>query len=238
MALSFFSLTVWPWFSDTLSNIATAFFSSLVIYYLIEKSLEKSREEEKSKRKKIALTRIQEPLEHLLTFLLQIYKASKIKPAILPENYEDLFSEDYFESVRYLDFQQDAPVTPKRSWTVYSSETITDVHDQFDKIIDAYGFVLDNDIIENIEEICSCNTFHFFKQVRVIPQVDKEYGIKRKYLLLYEANKLLKVDVPKFLKLLSLITGTKKNIIFNREDFVRDDVSPGWGVNKSGVKLD
>ena len=238
MSLSLGYNDTWQWASDALSNMATGFYGSIVVYYLIERSLERSKESEIFERQKIALTRVRQPLNVLLNFLLMIYKASRLRPETLPTRYDDLFTDEYFENIRFLDFEQDAPVVPKRSWMAYSSQVYKDVKFQLDTIIDSYGFVIDTETIELLEQISNCSIFALIRDFPALIQTDREHGYQRHYLMLNGPHELLREIIPSILQLLKKVNAIVENPIIIHQGFFRDDQSPKWGVNRTHLQLE
>ncbi len=237
MLISFLINENWQWAGDALSNLATGFYGSIVVYYLVEHSLEKSKQSEKVLRQKIAFTRIRRPFQDLLRFLVQIYKASRARPDILPQNYEELFSDDYFDSIRYLDFEQNAPVTPRRSWMQYSPQVTDRIQSQFETIIDAYGSFLDTETLERLEQLCSCFMFTYFRGFPSIIQTDIQQGFKRAYLMLNGPHELLRADIEIILQLLEESNSLLETPLSLNQDVFRDDIAPHWGVNRTALEI-
>lgn len=237
MAISFDIRDIWSWGSDALSNIATGFYGSIIVYYLIEKRLEESHEEEIAERRRIALTRVRRPLQSLLNFLAQFYKASSNKPDPIPKTYTELFSEDYYENIRYLDFEQDAPVIPKRTWMTYSSEVVIQLKNQFDQVIDTYGLSLDPETLELLEKVSNCFILGYCTHFRAIIQVDKLKGYKRHYLMLNGYHTMVQEDLPIVLELLEKVNSVVTPSLSLTSDFGRDDISPKWGINRTNIKI-
>jgi len=237
MVISYVISKNWQWAGDALSNLATGFYGSIVVYYLVERSLEKSNERENIRRRKIAFNRIRRPLQDLLRFLWQLYKASRLKPDILPSNYEELFSDDYFDSIRYLDFKQNAPVTPRRSWMQYTPQVTNRIQSQFETIIDTYGSFLDTETLEKLEQVYNCHLFPYFRGFPAIIQVDIQERFQRHYLMLNGTHEMLREDIKNILQLLELTNSLLDAPISLSQDFSRDDVSPRWGVNRTDLEI-
>ncbi len=237
LGISFGIQDNWSWGSDALSNIATGFYGSIVVYYLIEKRLEEAHEEESTERRRIALTRVRRPLQSLLNFLAQFYKAASNKPDPIPKTYTEIFSEGYFDNIRYLDFEQDAPVIPKRTWMTYSSEVVVRIKNQFDQVIDTYSSSFDPETLELLEKVSNCGIVGYCKHLPTLIQVDKQKGFTRDYLMLNGAHTLLKEDLPIILDLLERVNSVVTPSLSLSSDFGRDDVSPKWGINRTNLKI-
>lgn len=212
----------------------------LWVYYfdfLVEQSFQKEKEKERTERSKIVFNRIKNPLSEFLRLLWQIFKASSNRPEEFPNSYTFLFTDDYYQNIRYLDFSQEAPVVPRRTWFQFISGRSAEIKNQFEASIDAYGYILDNDTLTLIESVCQSGILNYFMQIQAVPQVDQEHGFKREYLMLNGPHEIIREGVPSILKLLEQVNEVLETPIEIHPDFHRDDVSPRWGVNRTRVEI-
>lgn len=227
MIISFCLHSINPWLSGFFSNLGTGVYGSIIVYYLVERSLDRSREE-------IACNRMRRPISDLFELLLKIYKASRTMPEVLPTSYHELFTGDYFDNIRYLDMKQDAPVRPTRSWAIYTNNEIIRIKSQFSSIIDVYGIGLNNELLVLMEAIMICPTFNFFMWFPKLMSFYDGSETKYKYpTFLNDVINHIENDVPKFLQLLDYMNDRIANPVIIDQNHLTDRFAPVWGKNRS-----
>lgn len=136
------------WF-DFLRQIGLAIIASFVFYIFIEYIPSKR---ENKKFTKIVLSQMKHPLIQHIRLLMYMYKASiKDKPSVLPTNLQELFTDNYLTIIEELDFNCQAPIVKKQTWSMYTYNECLSFSHQLETILIKYSSYLKYDLIELIE---------------------------------------------------------------------------------------
>ncbi|WP_373486350.1 hypothetical protein [Acetobacterium malicum] len=135
-------------------NLGISVVTILITVFLIDRVIERNKQNEIAKINKIAFNQIRIPILHQNIFLFNIFKATvfeeveikKMKP-------ESLFNDFYFENIKYVDLIRVAPVLPKMTWLEYINLEIVNFRKTLEKTIDRYGSTLPTKFIEECESI-------------------------------------------------------------------------------------
>ena len=90
MIMSFSMQNIHPWFSDTFSNIATGFYGSSIVYYLIERAQDKMQIERELPLKKSILFNIAKHLE----VIIYIYMGLNLRSIFIEEDANKQFRKE------------------------------------------------------------------------------------------------------------------------------------------------
>lgn len=152
--LSYISQLSNPWLSSGLSNLATGFIASVIIYYLIEQIIEKNKKEEERKRKQICYRRLYYPLSRYMGFLKRLYNDTRNNPPDeIPETLSDMFDSEFIENCEMLDWSSDPDFISQRTWRDYIFFSNSTLIKDLNEILDMYSYALDTETINLIEDI-------------------------------------------------------------------------------------
>jgi uncharacterized membrane protein YhaH (DUF805 family) len=134
-------------------NLITEIVGIFLTVFLIDLVIKRRENKEKKNILKNTYTQYKRPAQTLLYFFAKVYKASTLeRPSEWDTDYKTLFSTDqFYTSIRYLDFMKKAPVTPNTDWLNHSHHEMTEIKNGFDKILDKYAFTLDSKVISDLE---------------------------------------------------------------------------------------
>lgn len=134
-------------------NLITEIVGIFLTVFLIDLVIKRRENKEKRNLLKNTYTQYKRPAQTLLYFFTTVYKASSLeKPSEWDTDYKTVLStEQFYNSIRHLDFLKPAPVTPKADWLTHSYHQMTEVKNGFEKILDKYAFALDSKVISDLE---------------------------------------------------------------------------------------
>lgn len=231
------------WLDQYFSDISAGLVGSLIVIFSIDRIIRRNKEEERSRREKIALRRLRTHVLWHVVDLLNMYKAViKDKPLTLPSTLEDVFNEDFYKEIGMLDLMKEAPVIPRTIWLSYLGSQIELARRNLKEVIDSYSVYLEIELVELVER---CSNSHFSQlmiQLEDIPLIDKEHHFKRQhYNLFLGVEKLVREHIT---MVLSLVEYMNKRIdspieLKTLQDRFRDDVAPLWGsgrIDYTGIR--
>lgn len=231
---SFLAFYEGQWISGYLSDVAAGIIGSLLIIFLIDRIIERNKKKEQLRILRIALRRLRIPILWHMTLLCQIYKAvTKNKPTPLPTSFEDTFCDNYYKEISFLDFTKDAPVIPKRNWFTYLDEKTKFFKEKLEKVIDTYADSLDVELIDILEKIVNSHFFFFIPQVKNLPAIDRQLGVRRIYTAFSGMEDFVKEHVTHMLELIKYYNSYIDLPIKLRQDVWEDDVAPKWGDGRA-----
>lgn len=136
-------------------SVVGAFFT----VFLVDRVFRQRDQREKNRLQEIALEQLSQPLNSHLSFLTTLYVVSISElPDNLPGQYDDLFTEEYVESVQYLDFSEEASVMSKTgsvTWLRYSASEFRKFKQEIGEIIGKYGAFMSSEGVRTLEQISS-----------------------------------------------------------------------------------
>jgi len=233
--LSFLLSTLYgmEWLSAFISNIATGIVASLIIIFLIDKIIERNKEKERVEMVRVAVRRLRLPIVWHMTLLVNMYKAAvQNKPSTLPTTYKDTFTDAYYKEISFLDFSKDAPVAPKKDWFTHTESEVRMFKQKSEQIVDTYSAFLDIKLIDILERITESHFLYFLPQAKMIPLVDRQYGVKRVYTILAGMERIVKEHVSLMLQLIEYYNSYADSPIELDQGMWRDDVAPQWGSSR------
>lgn len=172
--------------NDFSLNLISEIIGIIFTVLLIDFSVKKRENKEKKNILKNTYIQYKRPAGNLLHFFATAYKSSTLsKPYEWDTDYKKLLStEQFYNSIEYLDFLKPAPVTPQTDWVNYSASKMTMIKNDFEKIIDKYAFILDSKIISDLEWICNNSIINTLSSGPIIMASDQSLGYKREDLCL------------------------------------------------------
>ena len=225
------------WIKDFSLNLFGNVTGILLVVFLIDWILELNHKREKDNFENIALRQIRRPLTSQLDFLFTLYKAtSSNKPTKISSKVSDLFTEDFFAQIIYLDFSKQAPVYPFISYYDYCFQEVIKFKEGLSRILDRYSIYLSAEIIELIEQINNSGFIFFMISFKTGRDLDNRDGIKRHPACLSGSGiiDVVKEYVTLIKKLVGIIEKNldiRNGIEITTHDW-RDDVTPGVGSGR------
>lgn len=134
-------------------SVVGAFFT----VFLVDRVFRQRDQREKNRLQEIALEQLSQPLNSHLSFLTTLYVVSIPElPNNPPSQYKDLFTEEYVESVQYLDFSKRASVMSRAgsvTWLRYSEVEFRKFKQKINEIIGKYGTFMSSEGVRKLEQI-------------------------------------------------------------------------------------
>ncbi len=221
------------WFSAYSTSIASGIVGSLIVIFLIDRIIERNREREQMQMRKIALEKLRIPIVWQMMLLCNVYKAaSKDKPQKLPSNFQEIFTDNFYTEVSFLDFAKDAGVTPKTDWFNRLDSELRFFKKKIEQTIDTYAIFCDSSFISLLEKLINSHFTFFIIQAKAIPIVDMQMGFKRRYTMFSGTEEFLKEHALLMLQLIDYFNSEAEKPIEFDTSIWRDDVSPLWGSGR------
>jgi hypothetical protein len=146
--------TVPEWFASFTSNLAAGFLGAFVTAFFIDRIIQRERREEKDKAQKVALALLRPPLLRHLGLLADWYKAAaQQKPVKLPQSISEIFTPEYYETVRNMDFSKKGPCTPPTTWINFSVDRLDDLRTEISGVIDKYAIFIEAEFLHRLEKL-------------------------------------------------------------------------------------
>lgn len=226
------------WLSSLSGNLFAEIFGIFFTVAIIDRIIEANQEKTRRKFNQIAFQQLRIPLIHHFQLLFNMYKASVIsKPSKIYANISDIFDDNYFDEIAFLDFLKPAPVIPEVLWINYLGFQFKEFKESLEKTIEKYSIYLQSDVIDLIEQLSNSNFVSFTKQVVLLPIIDKEQGFERDYNFLEDQS--MRDMVREHVNLFIILV--EKHNQFAREESLkinitdelwRNDVSPQIGGSR------
>lgn len=181
------------WLKDIVLNLGTEIVGILLTIGLIDRVIRSNQEAERKKYQALAINQLRIPLSHHLGVFMDMFKASITSaPERTYQRVSDLFDDDYFRNVAFLDFSKQAPVTGNIQWFDYLSYEFSKFKDSLSRTIEKYSPYLDLETIDLVEQLLNSNLMAFIAQAPAIREIDKREGFKRAYNLFWEMQSIVK----------------------------------------------
>lgn len=98
------------WLAAIWSNLSAGFLGSFLTVVVVDRALKKREQSERLRIQRLAMQQLKSILIGHVRELASWFKAaSSERPVPLPTTAKDLFSDTFFETVRYFDFAKAAP---------------------------------------------------------------------------------------------------------------------------------
>ena len=222
------------WVAPFASNLAAGFLGSFLTVLLIDRALERERRTQNERIQKVAFAQVRPAILRHLIVLSDWYKAAIPQPpAKQPTKFEELFNEDYFREIQYLDFSKFGPRTAE-TWLAFTRQEFDSLRVEIRLMIDKYAFFLDADALELLEGISNSviiNAVINLAQVDLIAR-DRAGNINRRYNVLGEESFIREVreHIRKLNSFISLFNSKASDPLdLASLGLWRTDVSPGFG---------
>ena len=175
------------WLKDFSLNVGTEIFGILLTVFLIDAVIRRKEERERNRVRQIAFQQLRIPLLHQLHMLHGMYKGCiPCQPEIVPVGIRELFSDDYFVQIAFLDFSKPAPLSTAvpLQWFDYLKMEVEKFKAALGRTIEKYAVFLDSDSIEILEKLIDSSFISLIGQATAIRDVDRRENFRRPYNLL------------------------------------------------------
>ncbi|HJV82038.1 hypothetical protein [Noviherbaspirillum sp.] len=175
------------WLKDLSLNVGTEIFGILLTVFLIDAVIRRNEERERNRVRQIAFQQLRIPLLHQLHMLHGMYKGCiPRQPEIVPASIRELFSDDYFVQLAFLDFSKPAPLssTVPLQWFDYLKMEVEKFKAALGRTIEKYAVFLDADSIALLERLMDASFISLIAQAPAIRDVDRRENFRRSYNLL------------------------------------------------------
>ena len=144
-----------------LSRLTVATLTSYLTAIFVEKSFRDEQRREKERRKSAALRHFQLGLNLHLFHLANMYTASlPERPDSLPKSWEELFSDDFVDTVSHLDYSAQSPTyVDDEDWLLYTAEELDSFHGFVEGTINKYGTDVDSAMIETLQSLSGTSLY-------------------------------------------------------------------------------
>lgn len=230
--ISFILPIEYNWWKDILINISAGFYSSTLIYFLIERSLENARTVENEKRIRIAYKRFRKPISDQIYLLAKIFKACTSKLDNVPNTLETLFDENFLDNMRFLNFLKNAPIIPNSLWMFYIQDVNTRFKEQVDNIIDTYAGVFEPDFLDDLENLSNSNIILMSRNFRSMHGLIEKRLHSGPFYIYMGASELMKEHIRLLVKVVSVINSSLDVKIGVPESVFKDNMSPEWNSGR------
>jgi len=229
-------------FNDFYINLISEIIGILIVVFLIERIISKFSENEKTRIIKIAISQLELPLRKHSSMFFEFFRASTLKkPKKEYKSFDELFNDDYYKTIKYLDFSFNAPIiyitNSKVNWYSYIGYEFNIFKDTLNKLLNKYASFFNSDKLMLIENIINSDF------LRIIIQIC-EYSkhIKFAYDNMF-GEEIAQEEMKKYLKSLSeLINLYNETIklqdkkIYIKEKYWQENEAPKFGSSRTVIE--
>jgi hypothetical protein len=233
LAVSVLSAQFDGWWGGFLSNLGAGFAGSLLTVGLVEVSIERSKRNEVRRIRRTAFARLKQPVVTHLQFLFNLHKATAgSAPAQGPREIQDIFTDEYFECVRHLNFNAKGPCLPEMRWQDFGRLQGETFRRELERVADIYMAYLDPHTVETIEALRDSSFMHIL--VTVWPPFPGNAEVHFRQMpnpLLINMEKAVRGHVASALALLALLNQNLEERLTAKDlsALWRNDVAPSIG---------
>lgn len=222
------------WVRAYAPNIVTSALGILAVIFLIERIVEKAREEDRRKRVRLAGERLHRPLILHYQLLMNMLKAAADNPAAVTRPREDptaWLDDAFVEEIRHLDFYGKSPVFPPMDWFDYVSGETNGFRSDLSQVVDTYAAVLDAEALAILEDLTNDSLMVLFEHLPITKQGGEEAGLR--YAVLEGAEAIIREHANLLSRLIRLYNSiAPDNQLLPHQDLLRTDISPQVGSSR------
>lgn len=220
------------WLSAYLSNIATGVAGSLIIVFLVDKIVERDKKQQRARIVKMALRRLKLPISKHMELLCHFYKASaQDKPSLLPSTFQEVFVDDYYKEILWLDFSKDSPLVNNR-WLDYAWSKAELLIDKLEQVEDTYFDFLDVDLIGLLERVTNSKFLNSLASLGAFDIVQKFSKKAISTRILVGLGDMMREHITLMLELIDYCNSRADSKITLNQDIWMDDAAPKWGDSR------
>jgi len=222
------------WVAALFSNLGAGFLGAFLTVWFIDNSLERQRKQESVKLQTIVLTRLKPVLLKHLILLCAWYKAATSeKPSTLPNSAEDLFSDDYYERIRALDFSMAGPTWEGSNWFHYSAKEMELFRNRIWQVVGSYAHFLDSNWLGMLESLADSELVNSIIEMGSVdlPALDRQGGVPRTYNVLFSRINIVRDHIDNVNRLLDYYRKADplNPIVIGHLALWHDNRFPLWG---------
>jgi hypothetical protein len=226
----------WPWFDSICSNLCAGFLGAFLTVLLVDRALGLEREAHSLRLRSHALEQLRPSLAAHASLLWGWYKASvRQLPARSLKTVTDLFPEDYYEEIRYLDFSKPGPVFPPMDWFTWSAREFEIFRKELRRIEDAYAPLIELETITLLEQMASTTLINLVPQLPVIRTSDAQTGFQHAYNVLGAdgSEQLMREHIVVFSRLVDHFNASvRRPLNIEQLQLGRSDIAPTIGSSR------
>lgn len=175
------------WLASFAANLSSGFLASLLTAWLIDRSLARDREKRISRTRQIAFSRLRPILFRHINLLIGWFKAASTnRPSYLPVTFSEVFTPDFYDALRHLDFSKNAPTVEAGTWLAYSMHSLEAFRTEISRTVDKYAVFMEPRELEFLEELAGSSLVAMVVSLGKanIIELDERQGFSRTYNLL------------------------------------------------------
>lgn len=224
------------WLQELSINLVAEVTGILLVLFSVTKTVRESREKEKNKFKEIAFRQLKFVFRKQIYLFFEMLKASvKEKPDKTYQNLEDLFDDEYFESLKNLDLLKLAPILSpegkKMDWLDYLVLECSNLKKALNRVVDRYAFYLESEVVDLMEEMTDAA---FIRFITSIWEAKKSNSLSSKGDLLFACENLLREYTSALIKLVELYN---ENVPSDRQIVIDEAQWKEWWNHKGRPQL-
>ena len=224
-----------PVLAELSLNLACVALGIIATTLLIDRIINDNAKKERDRMRRTAYEHLRTILQNHLDFLQGAYKASKSsRPTSLPKSTSEFLGDDFLETLRKLDVEKGAPVSPGRTWALYISEECTRFSQSIHSAIDRYIIVLDSPEVKQLERLAESGLISFAKLLPTIQAQSRDSG-RRLGNIFRAAPSLLSEHISSFIAVVDLANAfiSPLDRIGPNGQLWADNIAPAFGDSVS-----
>lgn len=225
--------------TDWSVEVGGGLLTSMLIFFLIDLTLRRRREQELGRVRAVGLGRLRTHLMRHLLLLLGWYKAAlPSAPKRPPSTFVELFSADYYQQVGVLDFSKPGPAYPESSWLRHSGDWLLSFQRNVDRVMDLYAASFDSPTIELLDRVANSNLVNMVVQLANtdLSEFDKQHKVRRTWDIFGDSstNELLREHSLATLSLIDCFNRQASQPIALEQlaSIWREDTAPRFGSGR------
>lgn len=229
------------------SRAATiSLFGSYLVVILVNKSHHDKEERDRQRVEEIALEELSGTINRHLGLLGEWYvSASAGEPDQHPCSFNELLAEDFYQTIRWLDFSKKYPTMPqRRTWAEHNGEELSSMRNDINQVLDRYGPFMRPKLVSDLQKLASSDLTGFLIGIGEtnIVEFDKAQGIERDYMLFVGAgvDQLVSSHIMAVTGILEYYERTEYPDLTSISDhgLWRDDIAPRVGDSRGETNPD
>lgn len=214
------------------ANLAAGFLGSLATLFFIERSIERRRQQERSRLAQLALRQLRVSLVRIVTLFSNMIKASAAKPFETPPgSLEDLFNNTNNEMLDWLDLNAQTGFSDQMDWKRHADFVLTSERDLLLSVLDRYLSALDVPLIEAVESITNDGFVGYLRQLPRLSENLAKSG-KSGNTVLYGTAEIRSRLFAKLLEAAREVERAGANPVEVPTSLIREDMAPKAGQGR------
>jgi hypothetical protein len=224
------------WIDSITSNLAAGFLTAFLIVLFIDRALDRERKRQVYRTRALALSQLPRFLATHVELLWGWYKAAVHSlPATPFGTFAELFSDEYYRGIRYLDMSKRAPVASPMDWFEWNAYKFGELRTELRRIADTYAALVDPDTLAMLEEMANTPLMVLIPQFTGTRELDAREGYRRAYNFFagQGIDTLVKEHVRSLLQLIDHVNANvARPIKVETRELMRNDIAPQVGSSR------